>query len=249
MVYRYISLLLLLLNYSFAWGPQGHEIIATYAELTGDNTVIDKYTTIIGGSFASVSNWADEIKDTYEWSSVLHYIDTPDNACTYIRERDCVNEQCVTGAIRNYTSQIPSIEAIKFVIHFVGDVHQPLHVGFTTDRGGNTIKVEWYSHSHNLHYVWDTGIITHRLLDFNNSINLYTQYLINNITIKDNNTNYDDWATESIKLACNNAYNIESKNLGDEYYNKNLPVVEHRLALAGYRLKNLFYTFGYKLYK
>ena len=240
MIFRCISILLLCVSSVISWGPQGHEIIATYAQLTGNVNTINKYTTLLGTSLANVSNWADEVKeyDDYKWSAILHYVDTPDNLCTYVRDRDCVDEQCVTGAIRNYTQQLNDVEGIKFTIHFVGDVHQPLHVGFTSDRGGNTIQVKWYKHSHNLHYVWDTGIISHRLLDFNNNILDYTKYLIDNIKIDDNNTNYDDWATESVKLACSNAYTDET-NLGDDYYNENLPVVEKRLALAGYRLQNI----------
>ena len=128
MIFRCISILILCVSSVISWGPQGHEIIATYAQLTGNVDTINKYTSLLGTSLANVSNWADEVKeyDDYKWSAILHYVDTPDNLCTYVRDRDCVDEQCVTGAIRNYTQQLDDFEGVKFTIHFVGDVHQPL---------------------------------------------------------------------------------------------------------------------------
>ncbi|KAL3687685.1 hypothetical protein R1sor_013994 [Riccia sorocarpa] len=116
------------------------------------------------------------------WTSPLHYIDTPDFYCNYDYERDCHDElmeknMCVAGAIYNYSSQLlgykaPSdlttdallplqqgqnsynlTEALLFLAHYVGDIHQPLHVGFTGDLGGNTISVHWYTRKYNLHHV------------------------------------------------------------------------------------------------
>lgn len=118
----------------------------------------------------------------WHWTSALHYIDTPDFLCRYNYDRDCHNsygdvDMCVSGAINNYTSQLTSYrnfahsfsdpamleatardqynltEALLFLAHFVGDVHQPLHVGFTSDAGGNTILVHWYRRKYNLHHV------------------------------------------------------------------------------------------------
>lgn len=225
----------------FGWGPQGHEIIASFAQSINTQPTIDKYTSILNGSdLASISNWADQIKDELPWSADLHYIDTPDKLCNYDRKRDCIDERCVSGAITNYTKQLVTSSeiALKFVVHFVGDIHQPLHVGFTSDRGGNTIKVTFFSKHYNLHAVWDTAIIEKRLLDFDNSIEEYTKYLVNNISICDTDVSFNDdkWASESIMYACGYAYNISSHSLGEEYYERSLPVVEIRLAQAGKRL-------------
>ena len=74
---------------------------------------------------------------------VLHYIDTPDWACDYVKSRDCANSMCVAGAITNYTNRLLSStvdytarnEALRFLTHFVGDIHQPLHVAFSGDEG------------------------------------------------------------------------------------------------------------------
>lgn len=82
----------------------------------------------------------------------LHYIDAKDWACNYVPTRDCADSMCVAGAISNYTDRVqqPSLgsqqvqEALQFLTHFVGDIHQPLHVGFTTDRG---MDVQYLVHS------------------------------------------------------------------------------------------------------
>ncbi|KAK9114990.1 hypothetical protein Syun_021787 [Stephania yunnanensis] len=128
-----------------------------------------------GDDLASLCSWADHVKFRYHWSSALHFIDTPDSLCTYQYDRDCKDDtgekgRCLEGAIRNYTDQLLSYakpsqseynltEALLFLSHFIGDVHQPLHVGFTSDKGGNTIDVHWYRRKSVLHHVWDTNMI------------------------------------------------------------------------------------------
>ena len=97
-----------------------------------------------------VASWADSVaRDEFPWSPPLHFINTPDWDCTYDRTRDCndngVQNVCVDGAIQNFTSQLVAGNApltlnvaLKFVIHFIGDIHQPLHVGFAGDEVSGT---------------------------------------------------------------------------------------------------------------
>lgn len=119
---------------------------------------------------AGVATWADSIRYT-KWghfSSNFHFIDAKDTPPTYCGvdfERDCKKDGCVVSSIQNYTSQLldtslwPSRrnQAAKFVIHFLGDIHQPLHVE-NVAHGGNGIHVKWNSNEVNLHHVWDTSI-------------------------------------------------------------------------------------------
>jgi hypothetical protein len=105
-----------------------------------------------------IASWADNIlyPDTdpdylnWQWSKQLHYVDTQDWACVYDREKDCnwtSGQRCVDGAIQNYTGRLADSQedpiqreqALQFLIHFIGDAHQPLHAGFAGDRGGNEI--------------------------------------------------------------------------------------------------------------
>jgi hypothetical protein len=138
-----------------------------------------------GGDLVQVATWADDIRSQpeYHWSAPLHYIDTQDWACTYVPTQDCGDQMCVAGAIVNYTGRVVSTdnsiadEAAKFLTHFVGDIHQPLHVGFTSDRGGNTLKGSFLGQSVNLHAAWDSNIIDHRIaISFGGSMDSYTKY-------------------------------------------------------------------------
>ena len=108
------------------------------------STASSQTSSILNGqSLADVANWADQVKSNpaYSWSYGYHFVDTPDWACNFDYSRDCADDSCVVGAIANYTKRLQSYTgseqevALKFVIHFVGDVHQPLHCGFTSDKG------------------------------------------------------------------------------------------------------------------
>lgn len=119
---------------------------------------------------AGVATWADSIRYT-KWghfTGVFHFIDAkddPPNSCSVDLDRDCKKEGCVVTAIQNYTSQVLDTsmpfwlraQAAKFVIHFVGDIHQPLH-DENVARGGNGIHVLWQGSELNLHHVWDSSI-------------------------------------------------------------------------------------------
>ncbi|KAL4562064.1 hypothetical protein LXL04_034254 [Taraxacum kok-saghyz] len=218
------------------------------------------------GDLASVCSWPDEIKHRYNWrwTSELHYVDTPDFRCNYDYCRDChdssgVKDNCVTGAIYNYTEQLVTgynssnslvkynlTEALMFLSHYIGDVHQPLHVSFTSDEGGNTITVRWYKRKTNLHHVWDSDIIESAMKTlYDKDLDVMISAIEKNITDKWSNdisswTNCtsgdevcpDPWASESIKYACNYAYRnaTPGTTLGDDYFLSRLPVVEMRLA-------------------
>jgi len=150
-------------------------------------------------------------------------------------------------------------EALKFLVHFVGDVHQPLHCGFTTDYGGNSLKGYYESTKTNLHAVWDDGIIETRITNnYNGDDNAWANALISQlantsqptvqswITCKSSdpyNACSEDWGNESVTLACSNAYvNVDGSkiknnfNLADPYYQNNIGVVESQIIKGGVRL-------------
>ncbi|CAN6475939.1 unnamed protein product [Victoria cruziana] len=223
------------------WGRNGHFIVCRIAQgrlnQTAASAVKDLLPDFAGNDLASLCSWADEIKFRLRWSSPLHYIDTPDLQCSYAYERDCKNAagekgMCVAGAIRNYTAQLRSYpassfgsqynltEALLFLSHFVGDIHQPLHVGFTTDRGGNTIDVDWYTWKTVLHHVWDDNIIDTAIerfyqSDVQNMIDAIAQNITEGWTSQINRWETcgyntiscpDSYASESITAACDWAY-------------------------------------------
>ncbi|CAK7350687.1 unnamed protein product [Dovyalis caffra] len=269
-----VLVLLQLVTGILGWGKEGHYVICKIAEgyLTAGAlaAVKELLPESAQGDLANVCSWPDEIRFHYHWSSALHYVDTPDFRCNYEYCRDCHDsagrkDRCVTGAIYNYTYQLSSAypnsnsfsdynltEALMFLSHFIGDVHQPLHVGFLGDLGGNTIQVRWYRRKSNLHHVWDTMIIESALKTFYSSdLATMIQAIQNNIT--ENWSNQEPlwehcgrnqtvcpnpYASESVSLACKFAYRnaTPGSTLEDDYFLSRLPVVEKRLAQAGIRL-------------
>ncbi|XP_022142132.1 endonuclease 4-like [Momordica charantia] len=270
------SVFLLLVPGILGWGKEGHYAICKIAEgyFTEDalSMVKELLPASAEGDLAAVCSWPDEIrrKAHYHWSSVLHYVDTPDFFCNYNYSRDCHdthghNGRCVIAAIYNYTMQLESTykemtsdvrynltEALMFLSHFIGDVHQPLHVGFIGDLGGNSITVRWYRRKTNLHHVWDNMIIESALKTFyNSSLALMIQAIQNSIVDEwyndvsswrnctENHTVCPNpYASESISLACKYAYKnaTPGSTLDDSYFLSRLPVVEKRLAQSGIRL-------------
>jgi len=163
------------------WGGRGHAsigaIASTLLSVKANQTISEilDFTTP-PGNLEQIASWADEVKHTeaYEWSAPLHYTNVPTHACDFDYKRDCADDICVNGAINNYTAQLGpnasktgfnQTEALMFLVHFIGDIHQPLHVGQTADRGGNNIEITFNSYPDNLHAIWDVWMIVQRLKD------------------------------------------------------------------------------------
>ena len=166
---------------AFAWGQDGHKATCAIAfqRLTpAAHTMLAK---LLGAddenTFADACIWADQVRREYPQTSAYHYINIPAGTSGFSWTRDCADpaKRCAPWAIEHYTAILmdPNAkeddrrDALRFVSHFVGDLHQPLHAGRPEDEGGNTIKVDWFGntgngqYSMNLHSVWDSQIIRH----------------------------------------------------------------------------------------
>jgi hypothetical protein len=235
----------------FAWGRDGHKIVAEIAwcYLTPEARAAVG-TLLQGQSMPDVANWADEIlsRQDYRWSAPLHYADVPPGADAFAVARDCPKQGCVVSAIIRYDGLLrrrdagadERIEALKFLIHFVADVHQPLHVGRAGDRGGNDIKVEFLGERLNLHRLWDYALIEHTKKPWQE----YARALRDGITpgrlAQWRSTDPVQWANESYRLAVSHAYAIpENGRLGEAYFDRNIPIVNERLAMAAVRLATM----------
>ena len=236
----------------FGWGEDGHRIVATLAAawLTPQaKTAVDEL--LEGKSLADVSTWADEIKSdsAYRWASSLHYANVAPEADSFDLARDCPANGCVVSAIFKYTQVLQDgqagtadkTEALEFLVHFVGDVHQPLHVARAHDKGGNDIKVEFFNNRTNLHGVWDSELIRRtkrpwsayatELRQAISSGPFMDWYGVSDPAV---------WATESYQFALSHAYAIpKDGQLGQEYFDRCIPVVDQRLSMAGVRLAGL----------
>jgi hypothetical protein len=154
---------------ALAWGAEGHEIVAAIAVRELTPAARAQAARLLGGEAMLVleSNWADEIRDQRRDTGRWHFVDIPLAAPGYDPRRDCPDRACVVAQIENdarvlgdrQLSDSRRAEALRFLIHFVADVHQPLHAEDNGDRGGNQIRVEIGRERSNLHHVWDQDMV------------------------------------------------------------------------------------------
>jgi hypothetical protein len=152
-----------------AWGAEGHRIVARLAKTQLSPAAMEEVTKLLalepGATLESVSTWADEFRSpsTAPW----HYVNFPRGGdCKYDAPSLCADGQCVVGAIERQLAVLAStasgedrLKALKYVVHFVGDVHQPLHAGYADDNGGNGYQLQAFGRGTNLHSLWDSDLI------------------------------------------------------------------------------------------
>lgn len=240
----------------YAWGPQGHEVVAMIAAKHLTPKAQQAVKQLLGTqTLASVANFADAIRNSRPETGQWHFVDIQITDTDYDPERDCLETDdnaiqdgdCVVNAIKHFkavladTSQSKAkrVEALKFLIHFVGDLHQPLHAADNHDRGGNSVQINFFGQSSNLHKVWDSGLIGRHGLTSAQFAAELDESGSSVATFHDGDI--EKWANESHKLAVTNAYRGIPNNhvLGKTYFNRNLPVVESQLRQGGLRLASI----------
>jgi len=250
------SLLVLLIPSSlYAWGKTGHEIVAILAEQRLDREVRKEVTALLGEmSFVDASVWADQVrgKETAPW----HYVNIPIDEDTYDADRHCPKQQCVIAQIKRFRKVLadPAAgfrkrqKALKYLIHFVADLHQPLHAGDNHDRGGNDVIVEFLGRTTdpyrkkpwNLHAVWDSGLIDTWTADAQQYADRLGKDLNALAIARYEVGSVVDWAMESHRVAKEYGYQLsEDRRLGEEYVKASLSVVDQQLAKAGIRLAKI----------
>ena len=234
----------LLVTHAFAWGREGHQVVAELAaaQLDGKARVeIDRLLALEpGATLESISTWADE--DRSAATGAWHYVNFPPDTCTYDAQRDCPDGNCVVGAIAKQLEILASkapdesrLQALKYIVHFVADVHQPLHAGHLDDRGGNTYQIQAFGKDSNLHSFWDSGLISQLGKDAGA---LTRRLLARRSAPKGADLNVVHAAEESCQIVGTAGFYPEQE-VGPDYVMRYTPVMEQRLTLAGARLAGL----------
>ncbi len=238
-------------NHAFAWGVEGHVVVANIAEAyltpTAKSNVQQLLNAVGASHMADVASWADQVRSSRPETAPWHFVDIPVSANAYNPNRDCANDDCVVARIdlfwdqlQNATTLNDQVEALEFLIHFIGDVHQPLHSADNNDRGGNSVKVSNYPSNANLHRLWDTDFIA---ADTNDAT-LLTNKLLASITQANINAwaqgGSEDWANEAHSLAQSVAYaplpNSLKVTISASYARSAQAAAELQLKRAGIRL-------------
>lgn len=257
-----------------AWGTLGHDTVAFIAQNFISNKTAAFTQRLLNDSssayLANIATWADSYRYTAEgaFSAPLHYIDaldTPPESCNVDFERDCPEEGCIVSAIANYTSRVQAKnvsivekqKALKWVVHFLGDIHQPLHVE-NLEVGGNTINVTFDGTHTNLHHIWDSNIPEkliggYSLEDAREWATSLTADIVSGkyanaskswlegIDIKDAVGSAMIWATDANSYVCSTvvpegAEAVRDQELDGAYYDEAISVVQMQIAKAGLRL-------------
>jgi hypothetical protein len=247
----------------WAWGREGHRLTALVAEHYLTPATQAQVAELLAAdskdkeTLANIASWADEYRTDHPETGKWHYVDTPRDQATFDRSRDCpVSEtepkspwrDCVTDRIRYFegrlgdTSLTPKERAIalKFLVHLIGDVHQPFHA-IGDDRGGNGISVSFMGsplcgeYKCNLHGVWDDSLIQNQGLSEKKYVDRLIEEIDANHWQRLDGGDPATWANISHRYAVN-AYVPTGALLTHDYVAEESKVVDSQLALGGLRL-------------
>ncbi len=234
----------------YPWGQKGHDTICFIAEnhLT-DSTKIAVEKLLDGKSIVYYANWMDNASNTPEfaYSKTWHYknIDEGETFANALLEP----KGDVVKAIRIQTATLLSDSvsdehkaiALKMLIHLVGDIHQPMHIGHRSDRGGNKWFVKYFGSPTNLHSLWDSKLVesAHKwsYTEWQQQIDRATPERIQDIIA---NGTPEKWGEECFRIATK-VYNStpQEGNLSYNYINNWTPVIESQFLNGGLRLADL----------
>lgn len=250
----------------FAWGAKGHSVVAELAERgLSPNAAAQIRALNYGAPLRNIASMPDDWRG--EESSglrqtdtgALHYANTPNEIEDFDRARDCRNDQCVVAAVEKYAAILGDKsqprdkrrEALIYLVHFVGDLHQPMHAAggrvrndttgeMEMDRGGNLVKIRLLGVETNLHSAWDSLLIDWGPADVDDYVDHLLTYELRGRPIDElQSGTVEEWFNESHYAAVHAAYDIGNGTLGGEYAQKNIGVVYERLLRGGLRLRRL----------
>ena len=227
-----------------AWGPVGHQTVAMAARAQLTPEALSRLQELIalepGTTLAEIATWADEHRspETAPW----HYVNFPVGDCSYRPARDCLDGQCIVAVLDAQLQILSSpappperLQALKWVVHLVADLHQPLHAGMLEDRGGNRYQLQFLLRWSNLHTLWDSGLIHHMGEDAPTlAARLARQFWPS----APGSLSVRAAAEESCRIARQPGLYPPGR-VGQEYISTYTPIVEQRLWLASVRLAAL----------
>ncbi|CAB0150356.1 hypothetical protein PSI9734_00909 [Pseudidiomarina piscicola] len=233
-----------------AWGKTGHRITGKIASAYLSDAARAAIRDLLGPeSLAEASTYADEMRSNpsdfwQQTAGPFHYV-TLNQPHTYDAE-DCPPQGDAMSALKDFTATLKDTSArhedkqlaLRFIVHIIGDLHQPLHVGSAAlnDRGGNDVKVTFFGEQSNLHRVWDSGLVEHQKLSYSE----FSHWLQRKITPQQ----AQQWATpdpyqwinESSKLRDEIYPQTDEPYLAWDYVYSYTPTMKQRLQQGGVRI-------------
>jgi len=248
-----------------AWGPEGHVLVARLAEGQLSAKTKEALVPLLEGrTLADIASWADDWRSFHGNTGRWHYVDVPLEAERYDEGRDCPRGDCVVRALEAEiaklgnprTGALERRRALRFVVHLVGDLHQPLHAVDHDDRGGNQIRAQLVlpggefpyrsMRDANLHSVWDNDLLDSAHRDQDTYLAALTP--APGAVAKLQEGELRDWVNEAHRLAQDPAYArlpplpsepFQTLQLDVAYVQACRPVAESQLQKAGMRLARI----------
>ena len=257
---------------ALAWSALGHRMVGELAQRHISSAAQAEVALLLAGepdpTLAGIADWADRLRDLdperFKATSRWHYVNTPPGqGCAYEPARDCPDGQCVIGAIeaqrRILADRSQPLEArrdaLKFNVHFVGDVHQPMHASNRDDLGGNRYQVslrtdlqpEAYARKHyvdgvmgtNLHSIWDYYILGSEGLSLQQYSDRLDALPWPPMPVDGPQTGPDAWAGESCRLIDARSVYPDGHKMDQSYLDEYRPLAEQRVRQAAWRLAQI----------
>jgi S1/P1 Nuclease len=247
----FLSILFVTAVALISWGVTGHRTIGRIAANHLSPQASAAVRELLGNeTLAEASTWADEVRSQpeYRHTGPWHYINLP-LGLTYADFEKTVKgmtqenvysallqQEQVLGSTASSTPQ--KIEALKFIVHFVGDLHQPMHVSRDEDKGGNTIQVNYAGVGTNLHALWDSKLLDHLGLDDQQLASTCDHASAAQVAAWQSDP-LIKWIWESYEISSKLYAEIDamnSRSIDDSYYQAHIQIVEQRIEMAGVRL-------------
>ena len=234
-----------------AWGPKGHRLVGGLAsgELTPQART--EVARLLRGeaepTLAGVANWADDVREhdpnLGKRSTRWHYVDLAEDDCRYRPSAHCRNGDCLIEAIVRQRALLADrrqratvrAQALKFLVHFVGDAHQPLHAGYARDKGGNTFQIRLNGKGSNLHTLWDREIVASAKLGEDR----YLRHLQRMPVPGEARVGIADpaaWAQASCRIVLRDGFYPSRAKIEPAYFTQWRPTADAQLRIAGHRL-------------
>ena len=237
-----------------AWNGDGHRLVADLAESHLDphaRAEVQRLLALEGAaSMAEVASWADDLRsgdsELGRRSAGWHFVNMAEDGCAYDAARHCANGDCVVAAIREQAAILADrsrpdaerLQALKFVIHFVGDAHQPMHAGYAHDRGGNRRQVHVHGKGSNLHALWDGDLLASAGLDratYADRLRLRPDQLTPDVGPYTPSAPAV-WAEQSCRIATMPGVYPDKARIDEAYLARHRLTAEQQMQLAGARL-------------
>lgn len=229
---------------SFAWGKRGHEMVGQIAYNLLDEPTRELVKKYLGNlSFAEAANWMDDERSNsyYNYMRTWHYIDF-DKGMSYTptTERNILTvlHSAIVDLRLWKTGKRKDVKRdLLLIFHLVGDLHQPLHTGYATDRGGNDIQINSNAVSGNLHSVWDTQIIDYMNITLDTCMNLYATLDPAEVK-KIAKLEEMSWMYQS-RTFLDTVYSFKNGYLDQQYLAMSAQIIKMQLVKAGIRLASV----------